>query len=217
MLALSVFKKTKGTGFAYNKALKITPFGRSDAFTRGGFAIMPHVNAPLSLMLCVSGKLKLMSTKIKASKGDLFSIQLSSETFALGQIVETVGDLLYLVVFSQKFESEIRDFNIEKMEIALASLSTDAKIWHGHWPILGNTRKNLNSIPKPFFKVHFYEEDQYFIESLTKDSIRPALDEELSKYPNRFSITPKRLENATKAYFGFETWDERFNKLKFHA
>jgi len=51
MLALSVFKKTKRTGFAYNKALKITPFGRSDAFTRGGFAIMPHVTAPLSLML----------------------------------------------------------------------------------------------------------------------------------------------------------------------
>ncbi len=51
MLALSVFKKTKGTGSAYNKALKTTPFGRSDAFTRGGFAIMPHVTAPLSLML----------------------------------------------------------------------------------------------------------------------------------------------------------------------
>ncbi|KHT58230.1 hypothetical protein RJ44_13475 [Alteromonas macleodii] len=52
MLASTVFKKTKGTGFAYNKALKTTPFGRSDAFTRGGFAIMPHANAPLSLMLC---------------------------------------------------------------------------------------------------------------------------------------------------------------------
>ena len=59
MLALSVFKKTKGTGFAYNKALKITPFGRSDAFTRGGFAIMPHATAPLSLMLCVSENKKL--------------------------------------------------------------------------------------------------------------------------------------------------------------
>ena len=53
MLASLVFKKTKGTGFAYNKALKTTPFGRSDAFTRGGFAIMPHVTAPLSLMLGV--------------------------------------------------------------------------------------------------------------------------------------------------------------------
>jgi len=52
MLASTVFKKTKGTGFAYNKALKITPFGRSDAFTRGGFAIMPHATAPLSLKLC---------------------------------------------------------------------------------------------------------------------------------------------------------------------
>jgi len=51
MLASLVFKKTKGTGFAYNKALKTTPFGRSDAFTRGGFAIMPHATAPLSLML----------------------------------------------------------------------------------------------------------------------------------------------------------------------
>ena len=51
MLASLVFKKTKGTGSAYNKALKTTPFGRSDAFTRGGFAIMPHANAPLSLML----------------------------------------------------------------------------------------------------------------------------------------------------------------------
>ena len=53
MLVSKVFKKTKGTGFAYNKALKTTPFGRSDAFTRGGFAIMPHATAPLSLMLGV--------------------------------------------------------------------------------------------------------------------------------------------------------------------
>ena len=51
MLASTVFKKIKGTGSAYNKALKTTPFGRSDAFTRGGFAIMPHATAPLSLML----------------------------------------------------------------------------------------------------------------------------------------------------------------------
>ncbi|QDG33682.1 hypothetical protein FJN13_02200 [Alteromonas mediterranea] len=53
MLASTVLKKTKGTGSAYNKALKTTPFGRSDAVTRGGFAIMPHVTAPLSLMLGV--------------------------------------------------------------------------------------------------------------------------------------------------------------------
>ena len=51
MLALLVFNKAKGTGSAYNKALKTTPFGRSDAFTRGGFAIVPHATAPLSLML----------------------------------------------------------------------------------------------------------------------------------------------------------------------
>ena len=59
MLASTVFKKTKGTGFASNKALKTTPFGRSDAFTRGGFAIMPHANAPLSLMLCASRSLSV--------------------------------------------------------------------------------------------------------------------------------------------------------------
>ena len=53
MLTSSVFKKIKGTGFAYNKALKTTPFGRWDAYTRGGFAIMPHVSAPLSLKLSV--------------------------------------------------------------------------------------------------------------------------------------------------------------------
>ncbi|OLF77541.1 hypothetical protein AWH61_19710 [Alteromonas sp. W12] len=52
ILASLVFKKTKGTGSASNKALKSTPFGRSDAFTWGGFAIMPHATAPLSLMLC---------------------------------------------------------------------------------------------------------------------------------------------------------------------
>ena len=51
MLASLVFQKTKGTGSASTKALKTTPFGRSDAFTRGGFAIMPHATAPLSLML----------------------------------------------------------------------------------------------------------------------------------------------------------------------
>ncbi|AEF02819.1 hypothetical protein ambt_06410 [Alteromonas naphthalenivorans] len=75
MLASTVFKKTKGTGSAYNKALKTTPFGRSDAFTRGGFAMMPHATAPLSLMLCFSktmrkilvGILLLISWNIMAS------------------------------------------------------------------------------------------------------------------------------------------------------
>ena len=57
MLASTVFKKTKGTGSAYNKALKTTPFGRSDALTRGGFAIMPHATAPLSLTLGVMMKI----------------------------------------------------------------------------------------------------------------------------------------------------------------
>ena len=57
MLALTVFNKAEGTGSAYNKALKTTPFGRSDAFTRGGFAIMPHATAPLSLMLGVMMKI----------------------------------------------------------------------------------------------------------------------------------------------------------------
>ncbi|MDP2538122.1 hypothetical protein [Alteromonas stellipolaris] len=60
MLASSVFKQTKGTGSASNKALKTTPFGRSDAITRGGFAIMPHATAPLSLMLYAMEKLELM-------------------------------------------------------------------------------------------------------------------------------------------------------------
>jgi hypothetical protein len=41
MLASTVFKKTKGIGFAYNKALKTTPFGRSDAFTRGASLLCP--------------------------------------------------------------------------------------------------------------------------------------------------------------------------------
>tara|TARA_B100000929_G_scaffold218075_1_gene174717 strand:+ start:632 stop:1183 length:552 start_codon:yes stop_codon:yes gene_type:complete len=65
MLALLVFKKTKGTGSASNKALKTTPFGRSDAFTRGGFAIMPHATAPLSLMLYAL-RIKHMSNEQKA-------------------------------------------------------------------------------------------------------------------------------------------------------
>ena len=49
MLALTVFKQTKGTGSASNKALKTTPFGRWDAnmwanSLRSDFS--PHVSAP---------------------------------------------------------------------------------------------------------------------------------------------------------------------------
>ena len=47
----------------HNKALKTTPFGRSDAFTRGGFAIMPHANSPLSLMLCSTMRIELQELK----------------------------------------------------------------------------------------------------------------------------------------------------------
>ena len=36
-----------------HKALKFASFGLSDAYMWGGFAIMPHATAPLSLMLGV--------------------------------------------------------------------------------------------------------------------------------------------------------------------
>ena len=74
MLASTVFKKTKGTGSAYNKALKTTPFGCSDAFTRGGFAIMPHATAPLSLMLAFSRKFMTKGIKIKKVMSDGWTI-----------------------------------------------------------------------------------------------------------------------------------------------
>ncbi|WP_269521294.1 hypothetical protein [Alteromonas sp. BMJM2] len=49
MLTSTVFKKTKGTGSASNKALKFTPFGRWDANTRADSLrsdFSPHASAP---------------------------------------------------------------------------------------------------------------------------------------------------------------------------
>ncbi|MBQ4831616.1 hypothetical protein J8L84_20285 [Alteromonas sp. MMG017] len=49
ILASSVFKQTKGTGSASNKALKFTPFGRWDANTRADSLrsdFSPRASAP---------------------------------------------------------------------------------------------------------------------------------------------------------------------------
>ncbi|RUP75026.1 hypothetical protein C7Y69_21240 [Alteromonas sp. KS69] len=48
--------------------LKYTPSGRWDAYTRGGFAIMPHVSAPLSLKLYLFGVLFVVKSTIQQKR-----------------------------------------------------------------------------------------------------------------------------------------------------
>jgi hypothetical protein len=149
--------------------------------------------------------------------GDVFLVPIDSDHFGLGQAVTKVGGLWYFVFFEGKWKKT----DIPKLEevielpVLFASLSNDAKIYHGHWQVIGNIRDGCSRIKKPAFKVHYFEEDAYYVENMEGDKTRKATDEEVELLTNRFSVTPAILEKALQSHNGNGEWQERYERLKY--
>jgi hypothetical protein len=91
---------------------------------------------------------------IIAKVGDLFSIPFNSTSFGLGVVAGKWNDELYLVLFKESFNDMGMAGKVPLNELTpiLASSSLDAKLWHGHWPIIARGL-DISMIKQPIYKV----------------------------------------------------------------
>lgn len=156
--------------------------------------------------------------RIKAKVGDVFQIPVDKTRVGYSQIVAKIEpNPFYMVVYEPLFHWDDTPFlkDLINSEILFLANSFDAKIWYGHWPIVGNCSPDLHRIPFPSFKTTIRNADEYYVISYDGLRRRKATPEECDLLDFRTNIAPIRLENALKAYYDVIPWEEDFEKLTF--
>ena len=151
---------------------------------------------------------------VVAKVGDFFAIPLSSTVWGCGVVARKWKSELYLVLFEETFNNleKIREVEINRLTPCLASSSLDAKIWHGHWPVM-HERADVSKLAQPIFKVA--EANKVIAESFDRKFRRPIDVEIANQLSYRKGVAPVRLENALRAHHGISEWDKIFDELRY--
>lgn len=150
---------------------------------------------------------------VKAKVGDIFLVPLTNSCFALGHIIAIREQSeLYIGIFGQKVDYP--DINWRKVineHPKLLCLTFDAKIFHGDWPIIGNSIDKIDKYLEPVFRV--VDNGVPMIESRDRTFRRPATANETKTLTNRIVSSPMLVENATKAFFGICDWQDSYDRF----
>ena len=151
---------------------------------------------------------------ITAQVGDVFLIPIDDGRNGVGQVVANWKGELYIAVYDLALSDPIVDARIVLGQTPLfVALSLDAKLWHGHWPIIGNVHESVSRIPQPVFKV--FVEGVTYVESRDRSLLRPASRDEAEGLRFRNVVAPVRLQNALNAHFGLGEWLSQYDDLRF--
>jgi hypothetical protein len=156
-----------------------------------------------------------MSLRTKAKLGDVFQIPLDGARVGYGQVVaQPQKDVLFVCLFAavSKTEEQPNLQTILRSEILLAGNTFDGKIWHGHWPVVGNVPPS-SAIALPKYREGL--PGHAFVESFDMTKRRVATIEEESVLPFRTFVAPIRLENALKALLGTGEWLEEYDHMRY--
>jgi hypothetical protein len=145
--------------------------------------------------------------------GDVFLIPLDEVSAVGGHLIAIrENEELYLAVFDQRVGRDEADPEMAVSgEPFLLTLSFDAKLFHGDWPIIGNLI-NVGRYPEPAFKVK--HGGVMSIESRDKGTRRPATADELEILEYRSVAVPAIIEDAIKAHLGIGQWCESYDKRR---
>jgi hypothetical protein len=148
----------------------------------------------------------------KPQVGDVFLIPLDGRSAAGGQVIAIRDDEeLYIAVFDQRLNRNETDpaVAVDGVPILL-TLSFDAKLFHGDWPIIGNLLGLVNRYPEPSYKVK--HAGVMSLESRDHLVRRPASPEELEVLKYRSVAAPQNIEDAINAHFGIGEWSAHYDK-----
>jgi hypothetical protein len=149
---------------------------------------------------------------IRTKIGDLFSVPLDGRKAGLGIVASMWNSELYLILFKEVFEADAipKNLDIKSLQPFIASSSLDAKIWHGHWPIIANS-KNLEWVIQPTYKIK--EPIGWVAESFDRKQRMRISDELAEGLKYRKCVAPVRLEKALKAHNGYVEWNPIYDEL----
>ncbi|WP_306353666.1 Imm26 family immunity protein [Flavobacterium sp. '19STA2R22 D10 B1'] len=155
--------------------------------------------------------------RFKLKIGDIFTIPLSEKEVGFGQIVcfPNSKNAFIMCVFDikQSKETPIEIQKICNTPLLFLGYSTDAKLYHKHWEIIGNSIKNIDSITMPYFRLGTPPKDIYLI-NYKGDRLKSINIKEFDMLDYETNYAPIRYENALKAHFGFGEWiPENYNNL----
>ena len=142
---------------------------------------------------------------IRAKPGDVFTIPLGDKGYGIGVVAAKWQSELYLVVFAETVANvdALTDLEVATLTPLFASSSLDAKIWHGHWPIVRRC-ENLGGIQQPIYKVQ--EPSGWIAESFDRSFRTFVGGDIVEELKFRKCVAPIRLERALKAHAGDGDW-----------
>lgn len=151
---------------------------------------------------------------INAKVGDVFLIPLDETSCVGGQVISIRDENeFYLAVFGQRLSKDETDPETATSGAPkLLGLSFDAKLWHGHWPIIGNLIEKVGAYPQPNYKVRIAGVLSF--ESRDATVTRPITDEEAKILEYRGVSDAAVIENAIKAIFGIGEWSEHYDDIR---
>ena len=160
-----------------------------------------------------------MTASVRAATGDIFKIPVSEDDCCYGRVVDRNQYLLYLAVMEDVWKTELTPSisDLVSGNIVLAALSTDAMIWHGRWPIVGNDTRYLEKIVRPIYKLEYLKSNETKIVSMFGDEIQDADPDQARILKNQKVVAPIRLGNAAKALNGFGEWLDKYEDLRYSS
>lgn len=151
--------------------------------------------------------------KVAVKEGDVFLIPIDAERAAGGQVIDAWSDELYVAVFDGVVAPGFQDAAaIVNSEPIFLTLTLDAKLWHGDWPVIGNIQESRRRVPQPMFKVR--HSGQIYVESRDRAVFRPASEREATELRYRTVSSPAVIDEAVKAHFGVGDWNLNYGDLR---
>jgi len=152
--------------------------------------------------------------RLKLKIGDVFSIPITKELMGYGQIV-LAGTVQYIVAFEKAYPKEEK-VDVERIisgNIFLVGHTTDARLYHGMWKIVGNAPVPKERIPFPCYKLCQGTADNIVVVDFEGNILRTASKEEKQLLSYRPSFAPIRFEKALQARHGIGSWDKDYDEL----
>lgn len=150
--------------------------------------------------------------RVKTKVGDVFMIPLPDGKAGLGTVAAKWRQELYLAVFEGLFEKDTLPNDVRSLKPLLASSSLDAKIWHGHWPLIDGA-SDPSRIVQPIYKVE--EPSGWMAESFDRKLRFKIDDVTAAQLRYRKCVAPVRLERAFKAHAGALEWRPDYDELRY--
>lgn len=158
-----------------------------------------------------------MAKRFKLNVGNVFTIPLGNGEFGFGQIVifPKFKSEFIMCVFDIK-EKNYDVISVEKIcnsPILFLGYSTDAKLYHKDWEVIGNYTSNISAIVMPYHRLGTPPGDIY-LTNYKSERVCEIDEETFNKLNYLTNYAPIRYENALKAYFGLQEWkEEDYDKL----